>query len=111
VSASTATGAAIGGAINHYAVNANSYNSWRENDLYHLINMTTKEIDKIGITSNLDRSRYSQAYLTANNVDYVVQQTFTGPLSRLQAAVTEYTELSFYFVKNGHLPRLNKVFR
>jgi len=81
--------------------------SRRQTELYYLINRTTGEIDKIGITSN-SQSRYSQSYLEAENVRYVPQAQFEN---RLIAMFYEKLELINYFHAHGRLPRLNKTFR
>lgn len=110
VAGAAATGAAIGGAMDwaeDLKVHGNSSNSMRGTELYYLVNNTSGEIDKIGITSN-PGSRYSQAYLTTENVTYVPQTQYTW---RYAAQVDENIRLTFYRFENGQLPRLNKVTR
>lgn len=53
----------------------NSAASMQGTEVYYLINNTSGEIDKIGITSN-PSERYSDAYLRAENVTYVPQAQY-----------------------------------
>lgn len=74
--------------------------------MYYLVNRSSGEIDKIGITSN-PSGRYSQQYLRTENVQYVPQVRYQ---SRLVAAADEHTRLTFCQITHGgSLPRLNKV--
>jgi hypothetical protein len=104
VAASAAVGGAIGAAADALAVHGNSSQSMRETEVYHLINNSTGVIDKIGITSN-PAGRYSQAYLTTENVTYVTQSRYSW---RYPAMVEENIRLTFYRFEHGELPRLNK---
>jgi RHS repeat-associated protein len=85
----------------------NSADSMRGTELYYLINNSSGEIDKIGITSN-PAGRYSQDYLIAENVTYVPQAYYTW---RYAAMVDENIRLTFYQFTNGQLPRLNLTTR
>jgi hypothetical protein len=89
-------------------VHANSHQSPRPTEVYHLINKTTFEIDKIGITALGQSGRYSQAWLEANNVRY---QTIREYQSRYPAVVHENIELTHYFLTHFELPKFNKVTR
>ncbi|MDI1227650.1 MAG: hypothetical protein PSY14_08200 [bacterium] len=75
-------------------------------ELYYLVNKTTGAIDKIGITS-FPNERYSEAWLRAENVEYVEKYAF---LYRYPAIVAENIELVHYFAIHGTLPRLNQCF-
>jgi RHS repeat-associated protein len=86
---------------------ANSYRSQRPTEVYNLVNRRTHAIDKIGITSR-SGERYSQGYLVANNVSYVVVARYQ---SRYPAIVHENIALMHYFLEHGRLPLLNSVFR
>jgi len=88
-------------------VHGNSHLSQDPTELYYLINRTTGDIDKIGITAN-PSGRYSQVYLQSENVDYLPKYQFS---SRYPAVVAENIELTTYFLSHGRLPRLNQVFR
>lgn len=89
-------------------VHGNSADSMRGTEVYYLINRDTGVIDKIGITSN-PASRYSDAFLVAENVRYETQTRYTW---RYAATVDENIRLTFYrFEHGGELPRLNKVTR
>jgi hypothetical protein len=68
-------------------------------EVYYLINNSTDEIDKIGITSNATE-RYSQAYLAAENVRYVPQTYYE---SRYPAMVDENIRLTWYLIEHGQL--------
>ncbi len=110
VAGAAATGAAVGGAMDTMAdlnVHGNSANSMKGTELYYLVNRDSGVIDKIGITSN-PGSRYSQAYLEAQNVRYETQAQYTW---RYAAMVDENIRLTFYRFEHGELPRLNKVTR
>ena len=78
-----------------------------EIELYHLINKSSGDIDKIGIHDLAAEQRYLQSYLDAENVRYQPIQRFE---SRAQALVEETFQLSAYFVWHLRLPRLNKGF-
>lgn len=114
-----AAGAAIGGAGGYVLgsgldaldalskVHANSASSMQGTEVYYLINNDSGAIDKIGITS-YPGTRYSQSYLSAENVRYVTQAQY---ISRYAAMVDENIRLVTYLGVNGQLPRLNKVTR
>jgi RHS repeat-associated protein len=89
-----------------FRTHANSASSMQGTELYYLINRTTGDIDKIGITSYPDQ-RYSQAYLDAENVRYQTQWQFQW---RAAAMAAENIELMGYWTSNGRLPRLNQNF-
>lgn len=78
--------------------------------LYNLINVTTGEIDKIGITSaQRGSSRYSQSFYRNENVRFV-------PISRYSNRLTAYAVetaslVGYYYSNNQTLPRLNTGFR
>jgi len=84
-------------------IHGNSHQSDRATEVYYLINITTGEIDKIGITSNA-KERYSDSYLRTNNVRYETQATYK---SRRPAAIHENIELTHYRIEHGRYPRLN----
>jgi RHS repeat-associated protein len=94
-------------AIDDTQVHGNSSRSLRPTEVYYLISRGSGAIDKIGITSFPDR-RYSQAYLNAENVDYVTQRQYS---SRYPAMLDENIQLTWYLIDHGQLPRLNKVTR
>jgi hypothetical protein len=75
-------------------------------ELYYLVNRTTGDIDKIGITS-YGEPRYPQWYYEAENVRYEQQWEFQ---SRAAAYVAENIELVGYWTANGRLPRLSQNF-
>jgi hypothetical protein len=100
-------GTAIGAAAADAIVHGNSADSMRGTEVYYLINNGSGAIDKIGITSNPE-TRYSDAYLRAENVRYETQAQYTW---RYAAMVDENIRLTFYRIENGQLPRLNKVTR
>jgi RHS repeat-associated protein len=87
-------------------VHGNSHQSPRPTEVYHLINKTTLEIDKIGITSLGKAGRYSQPWLDANNVEYTVIEQYQR---RYPAVVHENIALMHYFFEHGELPKLNKT--
>jgi hypothetical protein len=92
-------------ADNMSEVHANSHESKRPTEVYHLVNRKTGAIDKIGVTS-FPAQRYSQAWLRANDVRY---QTVAQYQSRYVAKVHENIALVHYGITHGHLPRLNLV--
>lgn len=88
-------------------VHLNSHRSQEPTELYHLINRTTGDIDRIGVTG-LPQTRYSQAYLEAQDVRYQTMYRFD---SRYPAVVAENIALVGYLATHGRLPRLNRVTR
>jgi len=90
-----------------FQVHGNSSLSQDPTEVYYLINRSSGDIDKIGVTSN-PAERYSQAYLDAENVDYVTQTLYS---SRYPALVDENIRLTWYQINTGKLPRLNLVTR
>ena len=107
-------GAAIGYAMGYAAgtvadqvtrVHGNSAASMQGTELYYLINNTTGEIDKIGVTS-YPGERFSQAFLAIQNVHYETQYYYQW---RAAAYVAENIELVQYQIAHGQLPRLNRV--
>lgn len=92
---------------NQDSSHGNSKYNKEPTELYHLINRSTGEIDKIGITNN-PAGRYSDTYLDAENVDYIAKHRFSW---RLPATVAETIELNFYKLNHGSYPRLNKIDR
>lgn len=105
----SATGAAVGAMADTASdgVHGNSANSMRGTEVYYLINRGTGAIDKIGITSN-PGSRYTNAWLDAQNVTYVPQAQYTW---RYAALLDENIRLVNYQFQHGKLPRLNNVTR
>jgi YD repeat-containing protein len=92
-------------------VHGNSYDSQEPTEVYHLINVTSGVIDKIGITSEVDKpnGRYTAEYLSSHGVRYQEIVTYK---SRYPAVVHENIELMHYWLThNLDLPRLNKTFR
>ena len=86
----------------------NASYSQEPTELYNLINKSTGEIDKIGITSN-PRGRYDAAYLATENVIYKTAYQFS---TRAPALLAENIALVSYRAANGgNLPRLNRVER
>ena len=87
-------------------VHGNDSRSLRRTELYHLLDTTTGEIRKIGITSaeRVPSGRYPASYLTANGVEYVTQRVFN---SRYPAIVAENIELTAYRITHGRYPDLN----
>jgi hypothetical protein len=88
-------------------VHGNSADSMQGTEVYYLINNTTNEIDKIGITS-YPEARYSKAYLDAQDVRYETQAQYT---LRYFAMVDERVRLLNHWFDHGHLPRLNQTLR
>jgi hypothetical protein len=105
--AGAAMTAACGVANSQTRVNANSSTSKLGTEVYYLINRSSGEIDKIGITS-FPNTRHRQSYLNAENVDYVSQTQYS---SRYPALVDENIRLTWYLIQNRRLPRLNKTTR
>ncbi|CAA2142196.1 FG-GAP-like repeat-containing protein [Hyphomicrobium sp. ghe19] len=114
VSAGGATGAvmatslydAVAGSYandNQANVHGNSSLNMDGTELYYLVNKDSGAIDKIGVTSD-PSGRYSQAYLQAENVDYVPQAYYQ---SRYAAYLDEFMRLQTYRYENGSYPRLN----
>jgi len=101
---SIASGSGSGSSIR---VHGNSADSMIGTEVYYLINRITGIIDKIGITSYPD-TRYSDAYLDQQNVDYFPQAQYAW---RNMAVIDEQIRLLNYYVVHGQLPRLNKTFR
>jgi RHS repeat-associated protein len=93
--------------IEEIIIHGNSNRSLRPTEVYNLVNQTSGEIDKIGITNN-PGGRYTDSYLRANNVRY---QTIRQYSSRYPAVVHENIALVHFLVSNGRLPRLNTLTR
>jgi hypothetical protein len=93
--------------VNYPKIHGNHTSSQRPTDLYRLVNLTTAETDKIGVTS-YPSSRYSPAYLKAENVRY---ETLYHFLTRRPALVAESILLTTYRAEHGTLPRLNRTTR
>ena len=109
IAASSAAGAAAGAAADAAidGVHGNSAASMQGTEVYYLINRSTGDIDKIGITS-YGEARYSQSFYEAENVRYEAQAQYQW---RYPAMVDENIRLTWYYIDNGQLPRLNKSFR
>jgi hypothetical protein len=101
---SVATGSAYRSGARVYG---NSADSMIGTEVYYLINNTTDEIDKIGITS-YPNTRYLKPYLDDQNVRYETQARY---IWRYFAVVDERIRLLNYWSEHGHLPRLNKTLR
>jgi hypothetical protein len=93
--------------IETVVVNGNSADSMQGTEVYYLINNTTGAIDKIGITS-YGEARYPQSFYEAQDVTYVPQAQYEW---RYPAMVDENIRLTWYYIENGQLPRLNQVTR
>jgi RHS repeat-associated protein len=78
------TGDRIANALS--AVHGNSHRSQRPTDVYYLLDRDTLAIQKIGITSDIEGGRYSNAYLARENVFYARQTRYQ---SRRPAAIDE----------------------
>ncbi|PZQ48217.1 MAG: hypothetical protein DI556_15485, partial [Rhodovulum sulfidophilum] len=87
-------------------VHGNDSRSLRKTELYHLLDVTTGEIRKIGIISadRVPSGRYTASYLAANNVEYLNQHVFN---SRYPAVVAQNIELNAYKITHRRYPDLN----
>jgi hypothetical protein len=88
-------------------VHGNSADSMIGTEVYYLINNTSGDIDKIGITSYGER-RYTQLFYRSENVRYVPQAQYEW---RTMAVIDEQIRILRYYNENGRLPRLNNSFR
>jgi hypothetical protein len=88
-------------------MHGNSADSMIGTEVYYLINNTTGDIDKIGITSYPD-TRYSKRELIEQNLRYTPQAYYDW---RTMAIIDEQYRLLQYYMDHGRLPRLNKAFR
>jgi hypothetical protein len=89
------------GASGTLGVHGNSSQSQRRTEVYHLIDLGSGEIAKIGIYSPRIDARYTPVYLRGHNVRYEVVTTYQ---SRYPAMVHEQIELTFYKYNHGSYP-------
>jgi hypothetical protein len=70
------------------------------------MNLSAGDVWKYGETTN-PSSRYSQSQLNSLGLEQTIE--FTG--TQLEIKIMEKTKIYGYFIKNGHLPPGNKIFR
>jgi RHS repeat-associated protein len=89
------------------AVHGNSLDSQSRTYVYQLVDQTTGETLKYGITSNLiPQNRYSQTFYDATNSQMQVLSSWSN---RGFARAVELGYTGGYFITNGQLPPLSKV--
>ena len=87
-------------------VHGNSLDSMRPTSVYYLRDLTTSNVQKIGVSSDVDR-RYSAGWLVDRGL-YL--ETVYEYGTRYPAVVHENVALHAYFREHGDLPPLNKRF-